>query len=750
MTELLAPAGSYDAFIAAVSNGADAIYLGLEKYGARAYAKNFTLENLKEAIIYAHLRNVKVYITINTIIFDSEFSDVFSMIDELYVIDVDGVIAQDLALIDYIKNKYPNLEIHASTQMGIDDVDGVNFLKHFSISRVVLSRETSYEKALLIKKETSMPVELFIHGALCVSYSGNCLMSGLIGDRSGNRGRCVSSCRKQYELVDETNSKSYGKNYFLSMKELNTSSYIEKLKQIDSLKIEGRMKDAYYVANIVKSYRKLLDDSNANLEEIQSDLSKTMNRVYTKGFIFNEDKGTIVNLNKPNHSGEFIGKVKLINRNKKTLSLFHPVNQFDNIMILSSEEEILVPLSKLYDKDMNLINHAEKECVIEIKENVNIGDKIYRVKDSKYENLLKNDLKKEFKRLKISFFLEAHIGSVMRLSACYEDFYVTVSSEQTLEKSNNSLETYDNIFNQLNRLNDTPYVLEKLEIDSDYSSFIPKSVLNDLRRKVIMSLNDSRLYREKKINDDIIFAPDNNRVPSSLNINVYCESEEQYKACIDMGIKNIYYKNYVERNDAIYKEFSSEVLVGGYGGINHYKKQNDVIGDYSLNVVNSRSVYLLHNMFNLKRITLSHEISKNQIINLLDCYKKNYKSIPNLELIVYGKAHLMGMKYCPLKSLNLCGKCKTNKYILKDDVSFFNILVKDDCRIEILNGKILNLIDDFLIFKNIKNFRIQFTVESYLESKTIIKKFLDKIDDPTKSFFDSMTDTRGNFNKDII
>ena len=197
MTELLAPAGSMEALKAAISNGCDAIYLGMQKFGARAYSCNFDLESLKEAVTYAHLRNVKIYVTMNTIVFENETYEMKQQIDELNEIGVDGIIVQDLAAFDYIVKNFVDMEAHCSTQMGIDDLEGTLLFKELGAKRVVLSREVEIEKVKEIKRIAKIPLEIFVHGALCVSYSGNCLMSGLIGYRSGNRGRCVGSCRKE-------------------------------------------------------------------------------------------------------------------------------------------------------------------------------------------------------------------------------------------------------------------------------------------------------------------------------------------------------------------------------------------------------------------------------------------------------------------------------------------------------------------------------------------------------------------------
>ena len=225
MNELLAPVGSKEAFYAAIANGADAVYLGLSKHNARAYADNFTLENLKEYVDFAHLRNVRIFVTLNTIVFDHELDEVYKMIDELALLHVDAIIVQDFAVMNYALNNYKSLEVHASTQMGIDDYYGAKLLKDLGVKRVVVARETPLEVIKDIKNRTNIEVEAFIHGALCVSYSGNCFMSAAIGERSGNRGRCAGCCRKLYTLIDLDNNKKIKTGYLLSMKDLNLSQY---------------------------------------------------------------------------------------------------------------------------------------------------------------------------------------------------------------------------------------------------------------------------------------------------------------------------------------------------------------------------------------------------------------------------------------------------------------------------------------------------------------------------------------------
>ena len=340
MTELLAPAGNMEALKAAIANGCDAVYLGMQKFGARAYSCNFDETTLREAASYAHLREVKVFVTMNTIVFEEELSDMRAQLAFLNEIGVDGVIVQDMAVFDYIVNHFPDMEAHCSTQMGIDDLDGTLFWKELGAERVVLAREVDIEKAKKIRREAKVPIEIFVHGALCVSYSGNCLMSGLIGYRSGNRGRCVGSCRKPYELLNKTTGKSLGTSYLLSTKDLNTIDYIKDLKELDSLKIEGRMKEPAYVANVVAKYRKALDGT-VTAEE-KDELKKTFNRTFTKGYLFGEDPKDLSNIQKPNNFGYEIGVISGSYKGMYEIRLHDELRQNDIIRVDHNNEDVLI------------------------------------------------------------------------------------------------------------------------------------------------------------------------------------------------------------------------------------------------------------------------------------------------------------------------------------------------------------------------------------------------------------------------
>lgn len=746
MRELLAPAGNMEALKAAISNGCDAIYLGMQKFGARAYSSNFDEESLKEAIQYAHIRNVKIYVTMNTIVYEDEMEDMKKQLHLLNELGVDGVIVVDMAVFDYIVNTFEDMEAHCSTQMGIDDLEGTLLWKELGAKRVVLSREVPIEKVKEIKKKAQIPLEIFVHGALCVSYSGNCLMSGLTGYNSGNRGRCVGSCRKLYELLDTTTNTSLGKSYLLSTKDLNTIDHIHEFKGIDSLKIEGRMKESAYVANVISRYRKALDNNITKKDK--EGLKKTFNRTFTKGYLFHEDPKDITNIQKPNNFGYEIGKITKYVKGMYEITLHKPLMQNDIIRIDHENEDINLSVAKLYDKNGNLINKADHIVYIKVKERCNIGDIVYKTKDLSYYKELEGMLVKEFKRFPLDIKVYAYPESNLIIDAQGLGVSYMYQSEEILSEALNNPTNKEQIIKQFNRLNDTVFTLNEVEFD-EYNAFIPVKLLNNARREIIQGLYEakvnakSRKLKENKIKKEKISFPS-----TTPYLSAYVTTQEQYDACKECGIKEIYFDNVVRRNQNQYEDKEGTLLLGGYGGIYHYRNKNEFITDYSLNVVNAKSVYKLHEL-GAKRVTLSYELNKKSIQDLLDTYYEENDGYPSLEMIVYGHAPLLFTKYCPLKKMNQCGMCKTKQYELREEHGTFPILSHSDCTTTILNGRKINLLDEIPTLEHIETFRLNFTIESAEEVKTIIKIAQSKLEGITSSCFNPETDTRGYFNKEI-
>ncbi|MBN2899254.1 MAG: U32 family peptidase [Clostridia bacterium] len=747
MTELLAPAGNVEALKAAISNGCDAIYLGMQKFGARAYSSNFDLESLREAVAYAHLRNVKIYVTMNTIVFENEIEEMKEQMQALNEIGVDGIIVQDLAAFDYIVKNFLDMEAHCSTQMGIDDLDGTLLLKEMGAKRVVLSRELEIEKVKEIKREADIPLEIFVHGALCISYSGNCLMSGLIGYRSGNRGRCVGSCRKEYELIDKTTETVLGKNYILSTKDLNTIDHIDDLREIDSLKIEGRMKEPAYVANVVSKYRTALDHKIS--EDDKEDLKKTFNRTFTKGYLFHEDAKDITNILRPNNFGFEIGSISKILKDMYEIRLTQTLNQNDIIRISHNNEDVVLSVAKLYDKEGNLINKADDVCYIKIKEKLSKGDSVYITKDNAYYKALEASLEKEFQRFDLNIKVYAYPDSKLVVDAEGLGFNYLYESEEILGEAINNPTTKEQVIKQFARLNDTIFELSHVDYE-ECNAFIPAKIMNAARRDIVEGLYDLKLGSQKKRTKDLEAREKISFAPEKPYLTATVTTQEQYDACVSCGIEEVYFENIVRRNQNAYKEKDGQLLIGGYGGIHHYRKTNPFVTDYSLNVVNATSCYELYRL-GAKRVTLSYELNKKQIEDLISAYYEENSGYPALEMIVYGKAPLLFTKYCPLKKMNQCGVCKTKRYELKDEQGTFPIISHEDCTTTILNGKTLNLLDELKNIKGVEAFRLNFTVESKDQVVETIKMAINKLNGSGNgAAFNKETDTRGHFNKEII
>lgn len=797
-TELLAPAGNMEALKAAIASGADACYIGMEKFGARAYSDNFDMESVVEAVDWAHLRGVKIYVTMNTIVFEEELAAAYEQLAYLNEIGVDGIIVQDAALLRYIVENFPEMEAHVSTQMGIDDIEGTLLCKEMGAKRVVLAREVPLAEAIRIKKEADIPIEVFVHGALCVSYSGNCLMSGLIGYRSGNRGRCVGSCRKMYELV-EAGGRSFGKAYFLSMKDLNTIEKIDEIAQLDSLKIEGRMKEPAYVTNVVGIYREALDavyGKKGKASRSVDDLRKTFNRTFTKGYMLGEDPRDITNIARPNNFGYEIGVVKGRHRGMYEIALDggEMLRQNDIIRIDHKGEDVVLSLAKMYDADGLLINGADRQCFIKIKEELSAGDVVYKTKDYEYYKGLDAAATGEYRKFPVSMSVYAYPGAPLVVEAEALGVSAHYESEAVLEAAQKRATGYDEVKKQLGKLGDTIFELGALEFE-ECGAFLPVSQLNEARRQVVASLEEEKIKAGRRKasggceeadgsclssvdackctgaagevqaanscadsckNDAIrlnVLAADEGAMDQKANepqLTAACVTREQAEACKAAGIKTVYFDNIVRRNNIEYKPRAGELLIGGYGGVHYYKDKNPFVTDYSLNVVNSVAVRILHEL-GASRVTLSYEINARQLAALIEEYKANYGQVPHLEMIVYGRAPLMVTKYCPMKKVGECGKCRSRHYELRDEYGTFPVISSSDCQTTVLNGKVLNLLDEMPEIEGVEAFRLNFTTETAEEVKHIVKAAQAKLAGTCEeTLFRPAIDTRGHYNKEIL
>ncbi len=689
--ELLSPVGNFESLKAAILAGCDAVYLGGKLFGARAFSNNFTDDELVEAIKYAHLFDVKVYVTVNTLIYENEVSKLMNYVDFLYKNNVDALIIQDIGMMDLIRKTYPLLELHASTQMHIHNLEGVKLVEKLGLKRVVLARETSIDLIKKIKENTNIELEIFIHGALCISYSGQCLFSSLIGNRSGNRGSCAGSCRQKYNLI-VNNRKVNEENYLLSSKDLCSLENIGKLIDIgvDSLKIEGRMKSPSYVYLVTKLYRKAIDSYlecgkvNIDLEDL-NDLKKVFNRNYTKGFLFNEFD--IVNSYRPNHLGIEVGKVIKSKNNYISIMLTDDLNINDGIRFV--EDDVGFVVTSIF-KDKKRIDHAKKGEIIEIysKEKIR-GTKVVKTTDYLVDKRI-NKLLKQTRKIKIDGYLEARLNQPLFLKINDGTNKVIVTGN-IVEKSITSPISSDRIKEQLNKLGNTIYEFANLELINDRNIFISIKELNDLKNKAINLLNEKRLYKNNYLKKEYkIEVPD---FQKERNYNVLVADLKTYKNIKENNYKYIYMDNdlYNQINDTrkvlklnrvleSHQNYDCKLLIGELGSLGY----QDIMTDFSLNITNSYAVAFLHSL-NVKQVTLSYELTDTQIKDLIDGYINRYHKQPNLELIVYGKEEAMISKY------NINKKHNVDKSFLEDRFkNKYPVIIKDGL-MYIYNYKIRNL-----------------------------------------------------------
>lgn len=669
--ELLAPVGNIECLYAAIEAGCDAVYLSGKLYGARNFAGNFSNEELVDAIKICHLYGIKVYVTINTLIYEAEVDNFIRYVEFLYINNVDAVIIQDIGMFDLIRKIYPNLELHISTQMHVHNLEGVHLMEELGADRVVLARETPFELVKKIKENTNIELEIFVHGALCISYSGQCLMSSLIGGRSGNRGTCAQCCRQPYDLY-ENDTKINKDNYLLSTRDLNSLENLGKLIEIgvDSLKIEGRMKRPEYVYLIISTYRKAIDNylkykdvriTDNDIKEIK----KIFNRKFTKGFLFNTKNDEFINSYRPNHQGIEIGKVISVKHNNITIKLTDDLNVQDGIRFIGSNDSGLTVQTML--KNNQKVKEAFKNDIISLysKDIPKVGDIVVKTTDNNQLNRINNLINSKLRKVKIDLAFSAHIGNNILITIT--DGYNTINNTSLyiVDKSINNPTKKEDIIKQLNKLGDTIYEIDNISIDIDDNIFIPVKVINELRRDTVNMLSEKKLY-----NNDIKYGTYEIDVPDFDVVNKKVIYTKKYNEDLLTKYDEVIVDYNADTKDDLRRklprvqeniiETNGKLLIGELGSLYKYRDK-DIVTDFSFNVVNSYSVALLHSL-GVNRITLSHEMNDYQINKLITKYKERYNKNPNLELIVEDLIEAMIIKYDLFN-----GKYnKNNKYYLKD------------------------------------------------------------------------------------
>ncbi|WP_026486164.1 U32 family peptidase [Caldanaerobius polysaccharolyticus] len=668
--ELLAPAGDWEALVAAVQNGADAVYAGGRAFSARAYARNFDRDELKKAIDYCHLYGKKLYITVNTVVDDYELKEMVSYAADLYEMGADAFIVQDLGAARVMIDM--GLPVHASTQMNVHNAKGVKFLQDMGFKRVVLARELSLKEIQDIVAKTSMEIEVFVHGALCVSYSGLCLMSSLIGGRSGNRGKCAQPCRKLYQLVDASGNAVGEKGYLMSMKDLNT---VERLKDIvqagvTSLKIEGRMKRPEYVATVVKAYRSALDGV-LTLQDVK-DLKAIFSRDFTPGYILGEQGPSVVNTHSPNNQGVCIGRLLSVKKGVGTFEFDVPVSLGDGIRI----GDVGFTVSAIY-KNGEKVQEASGRVQIPVKE-VKPGD-VYRTSDVKLIQKARMSYQDIYSRkIPVEVYGEVHLGCPMKLKLWDGTNAVetkgSVNAERAIKKSLDP----DRVKEQLCKTGGTPYRVEHIQVDVDEGVMLPVKEINSVRRSALEKLTELRCYtgprpmkkpeyavakrpleNEIRLYAKVLSAADGSQAIKGGIDGVYVQSVNidelltAWDECRSKEVEFIWALPYITREktmDEVLKlaeklacEGIDRVAVSNLGLVQPLHDIGYTLhGDHTLNVFNSQSVFSLRE-HGVKVIALSPELRLSQIKDIVDI------AGGGLEVVAYGYIPAMITAYDPVK-----------------------------------------------------------------------------------------------------
>ena len=682
--ELLSPVGDERGLKAAVNSGANGVYFGAKSFNAREYAaENFDDKTIENAIKFAKLRNVKVYITVNTLVYNDEIDKAILLIKNIYDMGADAIIVQDLGIIDIVRNNL-NIPMHASTQMSCNNTYSVKLLEKLGIERVVLARETSIENIKEIRKNTSIELETFIHGALCVSFSGQCAYSYLHGGRSANRGACAQACRMEY---------SGGKtDYPLSAKDLMTIDIIPNLIEagINSFKIEGRAKRSEYVAITTSIYRKAIDfalqNKNIETEKYKESLIKIFNRGgFSEGYYYNS-KDIFENY-KPNHNGEFIGKITDYKKNKIYIKADKELNVYDGLSFGESGK-IGMQISDLYKDNIRVKSGKGNLSFSAVLKNINVGDKAYRTTDKSQMDeaniIIESD---NFKHLlNLNCIIDYDKKIKFKINSNYnEKLNLEYISDYLVEEAKNSETKESDIIKALSKTGGTVFKFENINIIINFEKpFIPVKVLNEARRSIINSL-EKILIQNRKIDYDKsiknIFKEKIEYPNTNLKVAIISDINHKVK---DYDKIILFPKIY----DANIKKFFNEGLIDGII-LPHITFDKDI--ELIKNIVSKDMIVICNNLgqieallgeciiwagigmntINNKTVDFLYKLGVSTVISSIEAGKK----LKNTISIKRGFIPAMNFVFCPKSIAIGCDKCKEKNIIdSKNNVVIFDCI----------------------------------------------------------------------------
>ena len=749
--ELLAPAGSMEHLKIAINAGASSVYLSGKNYGARKFAQNFTLDEIHEAIKLAHLHNVRVYVTVNTLIKESELESVLNYLNELYAIGVDAVLVQDLGLIELINRHLPKLKIHASTQLTCENQRKLDYLESKNVKRVVLPREMRKEEIENLK--TNMELEIFAHGALCYSYSGQCLMSSFKGGRSGNRGTCAQPCRQKYRLNNK-------EDYYLSPRDLCLYDELKEISEMNirCIKIEGRMRSKQYLAIVISEYRKALNKLKSNKTSKTENLKLVFNRGFTKG----QFKSTYERSIRPGHLGLKIGKVIETKKSQIAIKLNDDLKTIpdkgDGLLFIKKDNDYGMEISQ--NPIVTTLNHFNKNKIKQVKDltrknKVLIIKKVRQNKKNnfKLENsdvylTKRNSLTRKAKEIENSG--SSFVKSKLILTFSLKNKYPKVKGRLTL--ANHREVTYEvvgtakfetplkrnvtgeTIEKQLSKLDNYPFEITQINMNYDGSLFIPIKEINKIRRELFEGLESEihKLYENKK--EKINLRQIEMKRSDEISLSYYTNNLDDLKEIAD--VKRVYLE--IPPNDSInfmvnflkqsietafnkdyeliwkWPDIAHDNLVksltkvkGILNKLNYPIKimSNDFKGEYgpySMNIANTESI---NSLKDYKIITISPELRKRDYEDMI----KNCEDNSKIEILVQGPVELMKTRY-GFKE-NIKNASLNDEYPIRPSLSGEELII--------FNNEDLSLIDEIGYLKSIGY--VNFSIDGRYKNKDYIK-----------------------------
>ncbi len=715
--EILAPAGSYEGMIAAMNAGCDAVYIGGTSFGARAYANNLDEDTLLKAIDEAHLRDKRLYLTVNTLVKEKERMQLLPFLEKLYLQGLDAAIVQDVGVLHFIHRYFPELPIHASTQMTLTMAQGANLLKEYGVTRLVPARELSFKEIRAIRDNTDLEIEVFVHGALCYCYSGQCLMSSMIGGRSGNRGRCAQPCRMAYQLyTDRKQISTEQEKYLLSPKDINTLALLPELVEagVDSFKIEGRMKRPEYAAAVSGMYRKYLNlylSSGKNKyqeaisgDEFRKDMLELAD-IYNRGG-FSEGYGRtyhgrkMMSLSRPNHSGVLVGEVSGLSHGQASIKLKEQINAQDVLEIRNAEEkEYEFTMKNAFDAGQILKTNVGRA-------RLKIGDQVYRTKNNALLNRITSSYLEQNQKQPIRGKLLAKLGERLTLTVSYQDLSVTVYHEIVQEAMKQPMNE-EKLLTSIKKTGDTPYYFEEITVDMDDHIFVPVAWLNSIRRDALIQLQekivcqyrrDLEKYTENKklrmesASNDTGKQKSMNETTSGFCVRVH--TKEQFGKAIEFTEVTAVYVNFDTIAPNLLPSMAEEATTMGkkfYVVLPHicrlsvYERLNreivPVIEDQNVQgfvVKNFEEISLLQSLLKDGAITNEIILDYNMYVYNLEAFEfwrekginhftspieLNYQELKTLDLsdsdfVIYGYIPLMVTAQCLFESTTGCNRWK--------------------------------------------------------------------------------------------